>query len=161
MIQKAWLRGKPLAAYNPKRMCLSLSHVRLFVIPWTVACQAPLSMGFSKQEYQSGQPFLSAGNLPDSSIKPRSSALQTDFLLSEPQGKSVPKECKIYLGILMAHTKQVIINNKHNIQTSLCLMISELSLLISQTVSGISPLHPSPPISHALSDGSSVGTLSR
>ena len=49
-------------------------------IPWTVACQAPLSMGFSRQEYWSGLPFPSAGDLPDPGIEPRSSALQADDL---------------------------------------------------------------------------------
>ena len=44
--------------------------------PWTVACQAPLSMGFPRQEYQSGLPFTSLAGLPDSGIKTRSSALQ-------------------------------------------------------------------------------------
>ena len=43
----------------------SLSHVQLFAIPWTVAYQAPRSMGFSRQEYWSGFPFLSPGDLPD------------------------------------------------------------------------------------------------
>ena len=53
------------------------------VTPWTVACQAPLSMGFSRQEYWSGLPFLSPGNLPDFGIKPRSPALQADFSLTK------------------------------------------------------------------------------
>ena len=46
--------------------------------PWTVACQAPLSIEFSRQEYWSGLPFPSPGNLPDPEIKPRSPALQVD-----------------------------------------------------------------------------------
>ena len=49
-------------------------------IPWTVACQAPLSMGFSRQEYWIGLPFPSPGELPDPGIKPRSPALQADAL---------------------------------------------------------------------------------
>ena len=61
----------------------SLSHVRLFVTPWTVAHQAPLSMGFSRQEYWSGLPFTSPGDLPDPGIEPRSPALQADALTSE------------------------------------------------------------------------------
>ena len=65
----------------------SLSHVRLFATPWTVARQAPLSMGFSRQEYWSGLPFPSPGNLPDPGIEPRSPALQADALTSEPPGK--------------------------------------------------------------------------
>ena len=55
--------------------------------PWTVACQAPLSMEFSRQEYWSGLPFPSLGDLPKPGIEPRSSALQADFLPSEPLGK--------------------------------------------------------------------------
>ena len=65
----------------------SLSHVRLFATPWTVACQAPLSMGFSRQEYWSGLPFPSPGDLRDPGIEPRSPALQADTLTSEPPGK--------------------------------------------------------------------------
>ena len=53
---------------------------------WTVAHQAPLSMGFSRQEYWSGVPFLSPGDLSDPGIEPRSPALQADTLSSEPQG---------------------------------------------------------------------------
>ena len=52
-------------------------------IPWTVACQAALSMGFSRQEYWSGLPFPSAGYLPNSGIEPRSPALQEDSLPAE------------------------------------------------------------------------------
>ena len=48
----------------------SLSHVRLFATPWTVAYQASLSMGFSRQEYWSGLPFPSPEDLPDPGIKP-------------------------------------------------------------------------------------------
>ena len=65
----------------------SLSHVQLFATPWTVAYQAPPSMGFSRQECWSGLPFLSPGDLPDLGIKPRSPTLQEDALPSEPLGK--------------------------------------------------------------------------
>ena len=58
----------------------SLSHVRLFAIPWTVTHQAPPSMGFFRQEYWSGLPFPSPGDLSDPGIKPRSPALQADAL---------------------------------------------------------------------------------
>ena len=51
--------------------------------PWTVALQAPLSMGFSRQEYWSGLPFPSPANLPDPGIEPRSPALQAGDLLTE------------------------------------------------------------------------------
>ena len=56
----------------------SLSRVQLFVTPWTVSHQAPPSMGFSRQEYWSGLPFPSPGDLPNSGIEPRSPALQAD-----------------------------------------------------------------------------------
>ena len=65
----------------------SLSRVRLFVTPWTVTYQAPWSMGFSRQEYWSGLPFPSPGELPNPGIEPGSPALQTDALPSEPLGK--------------------------------------------------------------------------
>ena len=54
--------------------------------PWSVAHQAPLSMGFSRQEYWSGLPFPSPGDLPDPGIKPSSLILQADTLTSAPQG---------------------------------------------------------------------------
>ena len=63
-----------------------LSRVRLFATLWTVAFQAPLSMGFSRQESWSGLPFPSPGDLPDPGIEPRSPALQADALPSEPPG---------------------------------------------------------------------------
>ena len=56
---------------------------------WTVACQAPLSMEFSRQEYWSGLPFPSPGDIPESGIKPRSPALQAEFLPSELPGKPI------------------------------------------------------------------------
>ena len=59
------------------KSCLTLAT------PWTVACQVPLSMGFSRQEYWSGLPFPSPGDLPDPGIEPGSPTLQTDSLLSE------------------------------------------------------------------------------
>ena len=65
----------------------SLSRVRLFVTPWTVAYQAPPFMGFSRQEHWSGLPFPSPGDLPNPGIEPRSSALQTGALPSELPGK--------------------------------------------------------------------------
>ena len=47
-----------------------LSHVQLLATPWTVVCQAPLSMEFSSQEYRSGLPFLSSGGFPDEGLNP-------------------------------------------------------------------------------------------
>ena len=72
-----------------------LSHVWLFAIPWTVVYQASLSMGFSKQEYWSGLPFPSPGDLPEPGIEPRSPALQADSLPSEECGSRwIYETCK-------------------------------------------------------------------
>ena len=64
-----------------------LSRVQLFATPWTIAYQAPPSMGFSRQECWSGLPFPSPGDLPDPGNEPGSPALQADTLSSEPLGK--------------------------------------------------------------------------
>ena len=74
--------------HNTMSEVKSLSRVQLFATPWTVVYQASLSMGFSRQEYWSGLPCPSPGDLPDPGIKPRSLALQADALPSEPPGKS-------------------------------------------------------------------------
>ena len=70
----------------------SFMHISLFewvsdvtqLTPWTIAYKAPLTMGFSRQEYWSGLPFPSPGDLPDPGIEPGSPALQADTLPSEP-----------------------------------------------------------------------------
>ena len=59
-----------------------------FATPWTAACQAPLSMGFLWQEYWSGLPFPSRGDLPDPGIEPTSPASAGGFFTTEPPGKS-------------------------------------------------------------------------
>ena len=64
-----------------------LGRVQLFVTLWTVAHQAPLSMGISRQGYWSGLPFPPSGDLPDPGIKPTSPILQADFLPSVAPGK--------------------------------------------------------------------------
>ena len=69
----------------------SLSCVRLFVTPWSVALPASPFMGFSRKEYQSGLPFHSPGDLPDSGIEPlflASPALVGEFFTTLPPGKS-------------------------------------------------------------------------
>ena len=66
-----------------------VSRVRLFATPWTVAYQAPPSMGFSRQEYWSGLPFPSPGDLPNPGIEPGSPAFRADTLPSEPPGKQI------------------------------------------------------------------------
>ena len=65
----------------------SLSHVRFFVIPWAVACQPPLSMGFPRQEYWSELSFPSPWDLSEPGMDPMSSALEGGFFNTEPPGK--------------------------------------------------------------------------
>ena len=74
----------------------------LYVTAWTVAPQAPLSMGFSKPEYWSGLPFPSPGDFPTLGIEPGSPAVQADSLPSEPPGrprhKLNPSSCHLLAG---------------------------------------------------------------
>ena len=94
-----WLRS--LSKNNWK----SLSHVWLFVTPWTTAHQAPLSTGFPRREYYSGLPFPSPCDLPDAGMEPESFALQADFFFfytiratREAPEEETPtyKPCQIY-----------------------------------------------------------------
>ena len=71
-------------------MLSRFSHVQLFATLWTVAHQAPLSMGFSRQEYWSGLPFPPPGDPPDPGIEPTPPALQVDSLLLSHQGSPIP-----------------------------------------------------------------------
>jgi len=77
-------------------MLSRFGHVRLFVMPWIVAHKAAVSMGFSRQEYWNGLPDPSPGDLPVPGIKPGSSTLQADSLLSELPGKPL---CIISSGV--------------------------------------------------------------
>ena len=81
-IRNIWVQIQALA------LCAwSLSCVQLFVMPWTVICQTPLSMEFSRQEYWTGLPCPPPEDLPNPGIKPRSPILQADSLPSEPPAK--------------------------------------------------------------------------
>ena len=83
-----WQGGRGVELrWNLVCVCELLSHVGLFATPQTVARQAPLSMDFSRQEYWSGLPFSSPGDLSDPGTEPMSPALQEDYLPSEPPGK--------------------------------------------------------------------------
>ena len=95
LISRVWLFATPWTVQLIRLLCLppalrlsewvrSLSRVLLFEASWTVAHQAPLSMGFSRQEDWSGLPFPSPGDLPNPGIEPRSPAFQADTLTSEP-----------------------------------------------------------------------------
>ena len=79
--------------WKVKAKVKSLSHVRLFATPWTVAYQASPSMGFSRQDYWSGLPFPSPGDLPNPGIEPGSPALEAGTLTSEPPGKPWVELC--------------------------------------------------------------------
>ena len=82
---------------DPAWVLSSFSHVRLFATPGTEACQAPLTMGFSRQEYWSGSPCLPQGNLPNSGtesaapVASETPALQADSLPTETPGKPLRK----------------------------------------------------------------------
>ena len=78
-----------LVGYIKESKNVSLSHVQFFATPWTVACLAPLSIEFSREEYWSGLPFLSPGHVPHPGTEPGSPAMQTDSLLSEPPRKII------------------------------------------------------------------------
>ena len=91
-LSPCWLSVLHIVVYicwSPKhvKMKVLLSHIWLFLIPQTVVHQAPLSVEFSRQEYQSRLPFPPPGDLPDPGTEPRSPALQADSLPSEPPGK--------------------------------------------------------------------------
>ena len=84
-----------ILSYQLKLHVLSrFSHVQIFATPWAVASQALPSMGFSRQEYWSGLPFPSPGNLPNPGIKSWSPTLQADSFPSEPPGKPDVKFCQ-------------------------------------------------------------------
>ena len=82
-----WWTGTEMRCIYTRKKVKSLSRVRLFETPWTAACQAPPSMGFSRQEYWSVLPFPSPGDLPDPGIELGSLTLQADCLPTEPPGK--------------------------------------------------------------------------
>ena len=71
----------------PARMLSRFSLVRLFATPWTVTCQVPLPMGFSRQAYWIGLPFPPPGDLPDPGIEPESLALAVKFFTTKPPRK--------------------------------------------------------------------------
>ena len=74
-ISLGYILSIQLSGYMVSKRVKSLSCVQLFATPWTVAYQAPLSVGFSRQEYRSALPLPSLGGLPDPGIEPRSPAL--------------------------------------------------------------------------------------
>ena len=90
----------------------SLSYVQLFATPWTVAYWVPPFMGFSRQEYWSGLPFPSPGDLPNPGIEPRSPKLQADALSSEPSCYDL-KNMKLRGGVKMVEFKDEEFTSPH------------------------------------------------
>ena len=88
------------SASEVAQSCLTLCD------PWTVAHQAPPSRGFSRQEYWSGLPFPSPGDLPDPGIEPRFPRLQADALISAPPGKPLNTRIKDFKGGKEARLKE-------------------------------------------------------
>ena len=84
-----------LKMFGKKVKVKSLSRVWLFATPWTVAYQAPLSMGFSRQGYWNGLPFPSPEDLPNPGIEPRPPAFQADALTSETPGNHILNRCAV------------------------------------------------------------------
>ena len=116
----------------------SLSCVWPFGTPWTVAHQAPLFVGFSRQEYWSGQPFPSPGDLPDTGIEPRSPTLQADSLPSEPPGAPEFPEPYSELAVCFAYG-----NVSFPVTPSMHLTLSSpLPMSISLFCMSVSPLLP-------------------
>ena len=82
------LKMSPHILNKPVLVCVqSLSSVQLFVIPWTVTLQAPLSMGFPRQKYLSGWPFPPSGDHSDLGLELMSPALANGFFTTEPPGR--------------------------------------------------------------------------
>ena len=79
---------QPISQWQPINLHVcSLSHAPLFVTPWTVAGQAPVSIRFPRQEYWSGLPFPSPGDLPDPEIEHVCLFHCRQILTTEPKGK--------------------------------------------------------------------------
>ena len=93
----------------------SLSHVQLPATPWAVAHQAPLSMGFSRQEHWSGLPFTSPGDLPDPGSEPWSPALQADSLPSE-----LPEEALLQAKLMEVTEFQLIYLKSYKVMLLKC-----------------------------------------
>ena len=103
----------------------SLSSVRLFVTPWTVAHQAPPSMEFSRKEYWSGLPFPSPGDVPNPGIEPRSPTLQADSVPPEPLEKVHFTDTPILNLCHLTHDNHLRISCRHHVpsplKTSVCI----------------------------------------
>ena len=118
----------PLFSSSLRCACVraqSLSSVRLFVTPWTVAHQAPPSMEFSRKEYWSGLPFPSPGDVPNPGIEPRSPTLQADSVPPEPLEKVHFTDTPILNLCHPTHDNHLRISCRHHVpsplKTSVCI----------------------------------------
>ena len=89
-----------------------------FATPWTVAHQAPLSMGFARQEYWSRLPILSPGDLPNAGIEPMSPALAGRFSTNQPPGKPAQKHTSSFLEPRKTHTH----THAHPVLSKVCII---------------------------------------
>ena len=102
------------------RYFITKSCLTLFVNPWTVTHQVSLSMGFPKQEYRSGLPFLSPGDLPNPGIEPESPenpAKKGGFFTTEPPGKPwlLNGNCPISSSCLPPHCSSMQVSQESNL----------------------------------------------
>ena len=139
-----------------------LSYVQFFATLWTVTCQAPPSMKFSRQEYWSGLPFPSPGDLQDPGFEPRSPALQADSIPSEPPGKlqrkgSAQFSLSVVSDSLRPHglqASQSITNSR-----SLCRLMSIESVMPSNHLILCRPLLLLPPIQRVAAAAKSISCV--
>ena len=108
-----------------------------FATPWTVAHQAPLSMGSARQEYRSGLPILSPGDLPNPGIELVSSALAGGFFTTEPLGKPAQKYTSSFLEPGKTHT----LTRAHPVLSKACIISFVINITPIQCCSA--PLHSS------------------
>ena len=99
---------------NSSAVLRHFSHVRLFATPRTVACQSPMSMGFFRQEYWSGLPFPSPGNLSNPGFKPVSPALAGGFVTTELPGKPQLGWLCVCVCLCVCVLSRSVISNSYN-----------------------------------------------
>ena len=108
----------------------SVSHVQLFVTPWTAAYHTPQSMEFSRQEYWNGLPFPSPGDLPDPGIEPGSPALQADSYMWDLFLKIIEKENRFVVIRPDARDGGGGIGGKWSKGTCVCMSVTHLCLTL-------------------------------
>ena len=125
------LSSSHVHACMPRRF----SRVQLSATQWTVSCQAPLSMGFCRQEYWSELPFPSPGDLSDPGIKPRSPTLQADSYCLSHQGSPWIASNGNRTGLLNHHTSESQLSDKPICQK----LIPQIICLLGDPVTKLSP----------------------